>query len=445
MVKATSVLATLIFTLSTASATWIPKIESRGDDTAKAPHKGDWMDHEWKGDWGNDKEHGHNKGSEKGKDWGKEHGWAKDHGHGGDKGDGGHKGGKDCGDKNWHGKDPDCKDGKGKDPVVIPDPIGPDPNTEVITPELIQLIIDNEATAPKPDLVIFDGDEDETFVPIPDDLPENYCIFEGLENPDSPAGFAAPAPDDLLDPDTCAAYYDGRNNFRRSTPNKRTYASTGSNRSPNRWRRGSVISICVEKNFDWMVTYNGVDLRASQVIAGATFRAVNLWNNGTAEGSAGLNPRFVSFEFTTECNRAVYRVKSHDNTKEGSPNVLADCQFPPYFNPTRQKILNVYNTAFEDNYQNVLTAIQSHELGHALGIAHENCQTLDPTEPCTSITDDVSGSLMTTSMDPSLTVDFAGPLADDITGVNRYYSLAGGPGSPLGVILWRGFEGPFRG
>lgn len=51
MVKATSVLATLIFTLSTASATWIPKIESRGDDTAKAPHKGDWMDHEWKGDW----------------------------------------------------------------------------------------------------------------------------------------------------------------------------------------------------------------------------------------------------------------------------------------------------------------------------------------------------------------------------------------------------------
>lgn len=194
-----------------------------------------------------------------------------------------------------------------------------------------------------------------------------------------------------------------------------------------------------------MVTYNGVDLRASQVIAGATFRAVNLWNNGTAEGSAGLNPRFVSFEFTTECNRAVYRVKSHDSTKEGSPNVLADCQFPPYFNPTRQKILNVYNTAFEDNYQNVLTAIQSHELGHALGIAHENCQTLDPTEPCTSITDDVSGSLMTTSMDPSLTVDFAGPLADDIAGVNRYYSLAGGPGSPLGVILWRGFEGPFRG
>jgi hypothetical protein len=465
MIKITTVLAALLLSLPTTQGTSIAKLVSRTNDGHQPAHKGDWKHTDgWRDEWRDS----HRPDSDSGKGWEKNPGWKEGKGKG--KGKDGHgKGngkdggknpngkdpntkdpsGKDPNDKDPTGKDPDGKDPTGKDPVkvVIPDPTGPDPNAEVITPEIIQLIIDNEANAPKPDFVDFGSDQDDTFVPIPADLPEHYCLYEGLNDPGSfnVSAISAPRPDGVVDADTCASYYQQYIDYRRSLHEKRTFAGTSGNGFPNRWRRGSVVSVCVEKNFDWRVTYNGQDLRASQVIAAATFRALSLWNNGIAEGSAGLDPRFVQFEFTTECNRAVYRVKSLDYPKPDRPNVLADCEYPPSAVETVQKILNVYNTAFQDNYQNVLTTIQSHELGHALGIAHENCETLDPAQPCISVAAGVSGSLMSASIGNSYIEEFTGPLAEDIAGVNRYYSRAGGPNSPLGIVLWYPFEGPFTG
>lgn len=307
-------------------------------------------------------------------------------------------------------------------------------------------------------MISFDGDYSNDDVTVSDQVPFDYCIGEGSGNPTDDEGqqqgqnftanvagigrdfcldnFGNPDIRNTISFDNNTSIGNGADTGRAL--HKRTFADSGATGTPNRWRRGSVISICVERNNNYLVPYasSPVPIRASAIVASAMVRAINFWN-------AGLNKRFVSFEFVENCNDAVFHTLAVDQIKSAKePTVLATAPFPPRGEEgARNRNIFVWNTAFEANFQNVLTFIMSHELGHTLGLAHEDCKSRD--QPCEVITDKVAGSVVESRISGSTTQLFNGPTPLDIAGANEYYSLAAGPNTPENIVLWPATRGPF--
>ncbi|OXH38656.1 hypothetical protein J008_01846 [Cryptococcus neoformans] len=349
-------------------------------------------------------------------------------------------------------------DSGGKTNQIIPDPPGPDPNSESLNPALEAIVNVTEAAGPWPPMISFDGDYSNDDLTVSDQVPFDYCIGERSGNltddegqqqgQNFTANVAGIGRDFCLDnfgnPDIRNTTSFDNNTSTGNEANigralhKRTFADSGATGTPNRWRRGSVISICVERNNDYLVPYasSPVPIRASAIVASAMVRAINFWN-------AGLNKQFVSFEFVENCNDAVFHTLAVDRTKSArEPNVLATAPFPPRgVAGARNRDIFVYNTAFQGNFQNVLTFIMSHELGHTLGLAHEDCKSTD--QPCEVITDKVAGSVVESHISGSTTELFEGPTLLDIAGANKYYSLATGPNTLEKIVLWPATRGPF--
>jgi hypothetical protein len=162
--------------------------------------------------------------------------------------------------------------------------------------------------------------------------------------------------------------------------------------------------------------------------------AIDLWN-------AGLNPKLVSFEYVTTCKDAVYRTIVVDRGKAPGVRALATTPYPAKGTGDQGfRDIYVWNESFNNSYQNVLTEILSHELGHAIGIGHEDCQ--DIQQSCKQITPVIADSVINSTVPNNITTRAQGPTQLDIDGVNAYYSLPGGGGSPDNIVLWPATRGP---
>lgn len=368
---------------------------------------------------------------------------------------------KDPGTKDPGTKDPGTTDPGTMDPD-IPDPDGPDPNSEPVNPAILELIEKTENEGPYPEIIDFTDDAPDEDVSVSDTVPYDYCIPEGdgdvaqirgpdpgqigqdycIDNYGDPdfrgqfPGVDDPAPQNTTTPDPPATGNDTVT--RRSHFHKRTYADTGATGTMNRWRRGSVVSVCVERDDAYTALYGNPSkrFRASAIVNGATFRAINLWNKG-------LNSRFVSFEHVDDCRNAVFKVVAANRRKSAGSGTLATAPYPPRGETgARFREIYVWSTSFQNNYQNVLTAIMAHELGHTIGLAHENCNSLT-NQPCEAITEETLTSIMRSTIANSSSIVFRGPTAADFTGTNLYYSLAAGAESDPIITLWPATRGAF--
>ena len=309
--------------------------------------------------------------------------------------------------------------------------------------------VENEG--PIPDFVDFTGDDLDEDVSESDAVPLDYCIPESdgnvvqLVNPNTRQVGPDYCLDQYGDPDVRGQFPGSDNDTttpvgnetlsRRSHFHRRTFADTGATGIMNRWRRGSAVSICVERNNAYQIMYGSPSIarRASQVVNGVTIRAINLWN-------AGLNANYLQFEHVDDCRNAVFKVVTVDRTKPGAPKVLATAPFPPRGSDgARYREIYVWNTVWQNNFQNVLTTILAHELGHTIGLAHENCTLIK--QACDGITAKIPGSIMNSGISPAKKNTFKGPTADDIEGTNAFYSLAAGGGSDPSIVLWPATRG----
>lgn len=193
------------------------------------------------------------------------------------------------------------------------------------------------------------------------------------------------------------------------------------------------MAVCVARDDNYLLpfAFSLIPIRASAVVAAAVSRAIRLWN-------AGLNN--VQFEFVDNCNQATFRTLTVNRPKAAGSGTLATAPFPNRGEGVGREIY-VWDQALINNYQNVLTSIMSHELGHTIGLAHENCQTLNPTQPCEPITNTVLNSVMESGISNSDIETFNGPTSADISGANAFYALAAGPRSEKKIILWTATRG----
>ncbi|KAK1920773.1 hypothetical protein DB88DRAFT_543014 [Papiliotrema laurentii] len=369
---------------------------------------------------------------------------------GGDKTGGDKTGGdKTGGDKTGGDKTGGDKTGTN---TSIEDLPGPDPNSETHSPALEALVAAVETAGPWPEEISFEGDLPDGDFTVSDVIPYDYCIGENDGNNtdsanDTDSNFFRGQVTDAsqIYQDFCLDAYgdpDLRNgsyfNDTAGQFGRRTFADTGATGTPNRWRRGSVVSVCVERNDNFVVAYGGGTFRASWVAAQAISRAIDFWNKG-------LNPKHISLEFVNDCNNAVYVTQVFNNVKNAKEaGVLATTPYPPRQGQGgRDRVLKVWRPAFFNNFQNVLTFILSHELGHALGLAHDNCKALIPPQPCVQITNQVPNSVLFNTVNPATTITYAGPEPGDIAGANAFYDLPGGPGTNTKITLWPATRGAF--
>lgn len=444
MVRASPLL--LISLLATSiSATWIPTKRNNWGAAPSSTPSLDCEDSKQGDGWDDYGDHHHGKGHHHCDDGG----WGKHRGHhGGYHGDksGGDKtgGDKTGGDKNGGDKNGGDKTGDKGGMTTIEDLPGPDPNSETRSAALEALVDAVEAAGPWPEEISFDGDLPDGDFTISDVVPYDYCIGENDANDTNSDFFGGQITNaSQIYEDYCLDTY-GDPDFRNGSYfndtagqfGKRTFADLGATNTPNRWRRGSVVSVCVERNENFIVPYGTGDFRASWVLTQAVNRAINLWN-------AGLDTDHISLEFVDDCKNAVYVIQVFDRRKStAQPNSLATTPYPPRRGQgDRDRTMEVWRTSFFNNYQNVLTTIMSHELGHALGLAHDDCKSIK--QSCLEITPQVRDSILLSQVKPASNITFRGPEPGDIKGVNEFYSLAAGPGTEYGITLWEATRGPF--
>lgn len=164
----------------------------------------------------------------------------------------------------------------------------------------------------------------------------------------------------------------------------------------------------------------------------ATIVAIDRWN-------AGSDSRYISFEHVDYCRNAVFKVVAVDRVSP-SGRALATLPLPPRGQAgARFREIYVWNASFKSNYQNVLTAIMSHELGHTIGLAHENCNWIN--QACEAITEETLTSVMRAKIGNSSTIQYRGPTTADLKGTNLYYSPAAGAESDPAINLWPATRG----
>jgi hypothetical protein len=188
-----------------------------------------------------------------------------------------------------------------------------------------------------------------------------------------------------------------------------------------RWRRGSVITISVARNNKgvYMDLNAGiafaapywVTVRSSQISASAISKAIKYWN------AAQIG---VQFQFSTDLTKSTYVTKTG-----GTKGIaLATAEYPAQ-EGGHQHLINVWDSSLELKWQPVGPNIISHELGHALGLAHN-----DQTTGIYQIWDGAGDSIMGSTVDSASNIITAIP-DRDATGAYLLYNQLNPPHDQL--------------
>lgn len=201
-----------------------------------------------------------------------------------------------------------------------------------------------------------------------------------------------------------------------------------------RWRRGSVITISVERNtkpilMDLNVGISGASpayvlVRASEITAAAMSRAYKYWNRA----SIG-----VTFAWSMDLGRSTYVTRTGGT--EGA--ALATADYPAQANG-HQRTINAWDSMLELEWQPVGPNIISHELGHALGLGHNDA----PSDKVYELWDESGFSLMDSGANPDTNVITRIP-ARDAGGAHILYNQMNPPISRnRTVVILRAPQGP---
>lgn len=257
-------------------------------------------------------------------------------------------------------------------------------------------------------------------------LPDDYCIPEDVRNI-------------TLQTFNCTEYrgdspltFDATSDLSRRSAEAGTYARV----FPQiyRWRRGSVITIAVERNtkpvvMDLNAGISGAPpayaiVRASEITAAAMSRAYRYWNRA----SIG-----VTFAWSMDLGRSTYVTRT-GGTKG---RALATADYPAQPNGHQHRI-SAWDLMLELEWQPVGPNIISHELGHALGLGHNDAESSNVFE----LWDETGVSFMNSGISPGTNV-ITGIPARDAGGAHILYNQMNPPTSRnRTVVILRAPQGP---
>lgn len=238
-----------------------------------------------------------------------------------------------------------------------------------------------------------------------DILPDDYCIPEDVGNV-------------TLQTFNCTEYqgdgplsFNGKSGFSRRSIEAGTYARVFP--QVYRWRRGSTITIAVERNTKPVLIDLNLGIpqtppayvlvRASEITAAAMSKAYKYWN----KASIGVN-----FAWTMDLGRSTYVVR----TGGTRGTALATADYPPQANGY-QRLIRVWDSMLEFDWLPVGPNIISHELGHVLGLAHND----DASDKVFELWQETGFSIMDSGLDPDTNVITEIP-ARDVGGARILYN-----------------------
>ncbi|GAB1312320.1 hypothetical protein MFIFM68171_02530 [Madurella fahalii] len=164
-----------------------------------------------------------------------------------------------------------------------------------------------------------------------------------------------------------------------------------------RWKPGSVVTFAVSRN-TFPEKFLSVFERALTV-------AIDDWNNRNIG---------VRFKRVANNERAVFKIK-YDRTLHGP--VYAKAFFPNF----EKRTLRVSNAALSATSHGFLSNILRHELGHVLGLRHEDAGTKEKRYPSVELTPPNTRSIMISQFSPEINVRIQ---ESDVAALRQLYTLA---------------------
>ncbi|GAB1317071.1 hypothetical protein MFIFM68171_07281 [Madurella fahalii] len=182
-----------------------------------------------------------------------------------------------------------------------------------------------------------------------------------------------------------------------------------------RWKSGSVVSFTIDKE-------SFPDDSKAHIVGRALDTAVDDWNNRHIG---------IRFKRAADGEHAVFTVTYEDNNEPWTPHQGTVTYAIAFFPNSGRRVLRIFNTALDARSHDVsdtesrefLANVMRHELGHVLGLRHENAESKEKYDPSVELTPLNKASIMATGFTSGDRVEIQ---ESDVIALKMLYKLKAG-------------------